>query len=171
VAGGGFRVLLPHYFDRTRDAANDTPSDSLDGIGREVENYGLWLEAIGSVIRETRTEGQPVGLLGYSLGGYLALTAGMAWRDVAAVAVCYAGVPTPFADLAANLPPTLVLHGGEDTVVPVGEAAALTKLLRSHRIPHDIHIYRHAGHGFLGLDAGDAESRIAGFFRRWLVRQ
>lgn len=166
VALGGFRVLLPRYFDRTRDCEPDSGEDTLDRIGREVEQYGLWLEAIGGVLRASRGASQSVGLLGYSLGGYLALTAAMAWREVAAVAVCYAGFPTPFAGLAGNLPPTLVLHGGKDGVVSREEVSALTGLLRTHRIPREIHLYPDAGHGFCGMDAEDALSRVVKFFRR-----
>jgi carboxymethylenebutenolidase len=168
VAGGGFRVLLPHYFDRTRDGEPDRGDGGLDQIGREVEHYGLWLEAVGGVLRASRESGQRVGLVGFSLGGYLALTRAMAWREVAAVAVCYSGIPAPFADLAASLPPTLVLHGGEDRVIPVGEALALAQLLRRHCVHHELHVYPHAGHGFSGADAEDAVGRVLAFFHKHL---
>ena len=141
----------------------------MEFLSAEVERYGLWLEAIGSIIRAKRVASQPVGLLGYSLGGYLALTAAMAWREVAAVAVCYGGLPTPFLGLAAGLPPTLLLHGGADQVVPVTETTAVTDLLRSHRIAHEVHIYPQAGHGFQGADAEDAIRRIVEFFRKHLA--
>lgn len=167
VAGAGFRVLFPHYFDRTPDAG--PPGGELDELGREVERYGLWLAAVGGVLRSDTGITRSVGLLGYSLGGYLALTAAMARPGFGAVAACYAGVPTPFAGLAANLPPTLVLHGAADRVVPVSEAAALEKLLRRHRIPHEVHIYPGAGHGFCGPDAEDAVARVSAFFRRHLT--
>jgi carboxymethylenebutenolidase len=164
VALGGYRVLLPRYFERTQGGEPDPGYESLDRIGWEVEKYGLWLEALGTVIRASREAHQPLGLLGYSLGGYLALSAAMAWREIAAVAVCYSGFPTPFASLAAQLPPTLVLHGAEDLVIPVKEALALTGILRSHRVLHGVHIYPHAGHGFCGVDAEDAITRVVRFF-------
>jgi pimeloyl-ACP methyl ester carboxylesterase len=154
------------YFERTRGYEPISRDDNLDRLGWEVEQYGLWLEAIGGVIRECREASQSVGLLGYSLGGYLALTAAMAWPEIAALAVCYAGIPTPFAGLAARLPPTLVLHGGDDQIIPVKEASALTGLLCSHRIPHETHIYPQAGHGFCGADADDAIGRVVAFFRK-----
>jgi dienelactone hydrolase len=89
-------------------------------------------------------------------------------RNARGVAVCYGGVPTPFAALAGNLPPTLVLHGALDQVVPVAEAHALVKLLRRHQKPHDLHIYPEAGHGFCGAAADDAVARIAAFFHQHL---
>ena len=82
--------------------------------------------------------------------------------------VCYAGVPTPFAKLAANLPPTLILHGSQDRVVPVNEASNLAKLLRRNRIPHVLHIYRDSAHGFSGPDAEDALMRAIGFLQQYL---
>lgn len=163
VAEAGFHVVLPHYFDRTRDCGPPTEETALDFAGGEVERFGLWLETIGTVLREKMGAGQPIGLIGYSLGGYLALTVAMAWRGIAAVAVCYAGIPTPFAGLAANLPPTLVLHGAADRVIPVREASALADLLRRHRVRHEMHIYPGAGHGFCGADAEDAIGRLVAF--------
>ncbi len=166
VAAGGFRVALPWYFDRVPEA--EPPGDPLDEIGREIERYGLWLRAIGAVLRVAPEITRPVGLLGYSLGGYLALTAAMSWPGIAAVAVCYAGVPTPFVGLAGNLPPTLVLHGLADAVIPASAAKTLGALLRRHRVPHEIHLYPAAGHGFHGEDAEDAVRRVAAFFHQRL---
>ena len=115
----------------------------------------------------TRAEtGQSVSLLGYSLGGYLALTAAMTTRDIAAVAVCYGGVPTPFAGLAANLPPTLILHGSADPVIPVSEARSLSKLLRRHRIPHEVHIRRRAGMASVRWMPRIAVARVVEFFHK-----
>jgi len=166
VAAGGFQVALPWYFARTPDT--EPTAGELDALGQEVERYGLWLRAIGEVLRAAPRMTRPFGLLGYSLGGYLALTAAMSWPGVAAVAACYAGVPTPFADLAARLPPALVLHGADDPVVPASEATALARLLRRHRVPHEVHVYSGAGHGFRGPDAEDAIGRVVAFFRRHL---
>lgn len=166
LAGAEFRVLLPRYFDRTVEF--EPPRGELDAVGSEVEQYGLWLDAIGQILRADPAWPMPVGLLGYSLGGYLALTLAMTRPGVAAVAACYAGVPTPFAGLAGNLPPTLILHGAADAVVPVGEAATLADLCRRHRVPHEVRMYPGAGHGFCGADAEDAIGRVVSFFRRHL---
>jgi dienelactone hydrolase len=91
LAGAGFRVVLPRYFERTRplEAVADEPE--LDAVGREIERYGLWLGVVGEVLRREAGMGRPVGLMGYSPGGYQALTAAMAWRGAAALVVCYAG--------------------------------------------------------------------------------
>jgi len=166
VAGAGFRVLLPRYFDRTHGL--EPPRGELDALGCEVERYGLWLEAIGCVLRADPAVTWPAGLLGYSLGGYLALTVAMTRPGFAAVAVCYAGVPAAFAGLAGNLPPVLILHGSEDRVVPVSEAAALAKLAGRNRVPHEVHIYPGAGHGFQGPDGENAVRRVTEFLRRHL---
>src|SRR5262245_65532019 len=168
VAGAGFRVLLPRYFDRTDRL--EPPRAELDALGCEVERYGLWLEAIGCVLRADPAVTSPAGLLGYSLGGYLALTVAMTRPGFAAVAVCCAGVPAPFAGLAGNLPPVLILHGSEGRVVPVSVAAALARLAGRNRVPHDVRIYPGAGHGFQGPDGEDAVRRVTEFLRRHLGR-
>jgi dienelactone hydrolase len=163
IASAGFRVLFPHYFDRTQACGPASDGGELDALGGEIERYGLWLEAIGGIIKEESTLGLPIGLVGYSLGGYLALTAAMVQRGVKGLVVCYGGVPTPFMGMAGSLPPTLILHGAMDRVIPVSEAAALAELLRRHRVPHELHVYPNAGHGFRGADAEDAQSRIVRF--------
>jgi dienelactone hydrolase len=163
IAAAGFRVLLPHYFDRTQACGLENDGGELDALGGEIERYGLWLEAIGGILKEESATGRPIGLVGYSLGGYLALTAAMVQRAVKGLVVCYAGVPTPFMGMAGSLPPTLILHGGLDQVIPVSESTALARLLHQHRVPHNVHIYPNAGHGFCGTDAEDALSRIVHF--------
>jgi carboxymethylenebutenolidase len=168
IASAGFHVVLPRYFERTRPLETIAREAEMDAIGREIENYGLWIETVREVLRRESRINCRVGLIGYSLGGYLALTAAMAWRGVAAVVVCYAGIPTPFVGLVDNLPPTLILHGAQDQVIPVSEASGLAKLLRRHRITHELHIYREAAHGFCGADSEDAVERTVNFLRQYL---
>jgi carboxymethylenebutenolidase len=166
LAGAGVRVLFPHYFDRTAAHPPPVAGSDLDAVGSEVERFGLWVEAVGAAIRAAGPG--PVGVVGYSLGGYLALTAAMTGPGVRAVAAWSAGVPTPFAGLAGRLPPALVLHGTADAVVPEAEAAALVRLLRRRGVPSEVRTYPGAGHRFGAADAADAVGRVAAFLGRHL---
>jgi carboxymethylenebutenolidase len=64
----------------------------------------------------------------------------------------------------------IILHGGKDDRVPVQEAYRLEELLKQHRVPYDIKIYPDQGHIFQGLAQFDAMRRVAGFFRKYLLK-
>jgi dienelactone hydrolase len=74
--------------------------------------------------------GQPVGLIGFSLGAYLALSVAAQDARVGAVVECLGGLPGLLAPGLRTMPPVLILHGGADPLVPVSEARALVRLLR-----------------------------------------
>ena len=167
IATRGFVAVLPHYFDRTAGRAEGNDPGELGRFGWEIEQFGIWIETVGEVLEDVASRSvidpMRLGCLGFSLGAYLALTVGMTGGRVRAVVEWSGGVPTPFAPSARRLPPTLVLHGDSDDVVAVSEAHALIKLLRYHRIAHDMRIYPGAGHGFTGADAADALERTVAF--------
>jgi dipeptidyl aminopeptidase/acylaminoacyl peptidase len=55
--------------------------------------------------------------------------------------------------LTAEYPPTLLVHGTEDTDVPYAQSVAMDKELRRLKIPHELITVPGAGHG------QDGESR------------
>ena len=67
---------------------------------------------------------------------------------MAAVVEYYGGLIPPLRERARQMPPTLILHGAKDAIIPLSEATDLDKLLTSYGRPHEIHIYPDAGHGF-----------------------
>jgi dienelactone hydrolase len=162
----GVHVFVLHYFDRT---GHTWVSPS------EIEQYfPAWLETLKDAV--TFAGGQPgvdphrLGLLGFSLGAYLALALATQDRRIAAVADIVGGLAEHFVPDAANLPPVLILHGGLDNVVPVARAQELERVLEQHKIPHQIKIYPDQGHVFQGLAQLDAMRRVAGFFRSYLMK-
>lgn len=133
-----------------------------------------WLEtlrdAFSYVLAQPGVDPQRVGLLGFSLGGFLSLALATQEPRISAVAQLFGGLPEPFLPDAGKLPPVLILHGGRDTVVPVAEAEKLEALLKQHRIPFEIKIYSDQGHHFTGLAQIDALRRVVAFFRRYLQK-
>jgi acetyl esterase/lipase len=52
-------------------------------------------------------------------------------------------------------PPTFLVHAGDDTVVPVQNSLLFYRALVAHKVPAELHVYPHGGHGFsLALGQG-----------------
>jgi len=52
-------------------------------------------------------------------------------------------------------PPTFLVHAGDDTVVPVQNSLLFYQALVAHKVPAELHVYPHGGHGFsLALGQG-----------------
>lgn len=77
----------------------------------------------------------------------------------------------PVRNVSAEYPPTLLIHGTEDTDVPYELSAAMDKELTRHKVAHELVTVKGAGHGLAGGDkklvAAAQESALA-FIRRHL---
>ena len=131
----------------------------------------VWTETVRDALtfasRQTGVDPARLGLLGISLGGGLALATAQKDDRVRALVVDFGFVPTSF-NPAGRLPPTLVLHGAGDRVVPVSNAQALRTVLERRGIPHEVQIYPGQEHGFAGKAQADAARRIRAFLDRYL---
>ena len=163
LAAAGYHVFLVHYLDRT--------GESRARLGLIGHNFPAWAvtarEGVDVVARQPGVDPGRIGVLGISLGGGLALVTAQAEPRVRAVVTTFGFLPVSF-DPAGHIPPTLVLHGARDRVVPMLAATQLTALLERRGIPHETKIYPDQGHGFTGAAARDAAERIARFFGRTL---
>jgi len=152
LAGRGFAVFVLHYFQRTNTNCAD------DRTIRQ--NFPLWMRTISDAItyagEQRQVDASRIALIGFSLGGYLALSVGTQDPRVKAVVEYFGGLPEDLANFK-KMPPTLVLHGDSDRIVPVSEAQNLQKLFDRAGTSYEIKIYPGAGHVFaapLMLDAG-----------------
>jgi carboxymethylenebutenolidase len=167
LAREGYVALIPHYFDRTAGA-------KLNNAVRNARYYKIWMETIGDAVtyagKLPQVDRRHVALVGHSLGASVVVSNGMVDPRVSAV-VEYAGglvfIDGPPVQPPA-MPPTLILHGDADTVVPVREARKLAAALTEWQTPFEVKIYPGAGHGFRGGDAEDAWRRTREFLARHL---
>ncbi len=158
----GVAAFAPHYFEKT-GTGRATPEIILDG-----HHVPAWLAAINDALTyisaRPSVDARRIGVLGISLGGYLAIalaaqrssrhqsssdtSAPSAPRLRAAIELS-GGMPPDWAPkVSAAMPPTLILHGAEDTVVPVSEAIKLDQLLTAHNVPHQLEIFPGETHWF-----------------------
>ncbi|WP_422678403.1 dienelactone hydrolase family protein [Bosea beijingensis] len=110
IAGAGYNVLLPRYFEAT--------GDQRARYGEIKSKFPVWLEAIETITGDQQAR---FAVVGFSLGGALALALAARDRRIKAVVDFFGFLPPGLE--RASLPPTLILHGDADRVVPVISAA------------------------------------------------
>ena len=166
LASQGFAVFVLHYFDRT----GTTQIADKQTIFRNFPAWGktVW-DAISHIEQHPQVDAKSMGLLGFSLGAYLALSVASVDPRVKAVVEFFGGLPIEMRLFMRRLCPVLILHGEADLTVPVQEAYDLRNLLDKKGLPYEIKIYPGAGHGFRNGDWRDAGMRTLEFLRKYLA--
>lgn len=166
LASQGFAVFVLHYFDRT----GTTHATDKQTIFRNFPAWGktVW-DAISHLEQHPQVDPKRIGLLGFSLGAYLALSVASVDSRVKAVVEFFGGLPKEMKLFMRRLCPVLILHGEADPTVPVEEAYQLQKLLEKKGIPYEIKIYPGAGHAFENEIWRDAGMRTLQFLRKYLA--
>ena len=166
LAAEGFAVFVLHYFDRTGTTqATDKPT-----IMRNFPAWGktVW-DAISHIEQHPQVDPKRIGLLGFSLGAYLALSVASVDPRVQAVVEFFGGFPKEMRFFMRRFCPVLILHGDADTTVPVQEAYDLQALLEKKGMPYEMKIYPGAGHGFEDEVWRDAGIRSLQFLQKFLA--
>ncbi len=166
LAEQGFAVYVLHYFDRTGTA-------EIEGLQTIFLHFPVWMkalwDAVSFVARQPQVDPERIGLLGFSLGAYLALSAAAIDSRIQAVVEFFGGLPKEMKLFMRRLCPVLILHGEQDKTVPVEEAYHLQQVLEKKRVPYEMQIYAGAGHGFSGEVWRDAGLRTLVFLQKHLV--
>lgn len=74
----------------------------------------------------------------------------------------------PVRNVSPDYPPTLLIHGTEDTDVPYQLSVDMAKELARHKVPHELVTVKGAGHGLAGGDpklVADAHAKALAFVR------
>ena len=165
LAALGFCVYVPHYFDRTGTVEAQMPAMFL--------NFPLWMktlwDAVSLISQQPAVDSERIGAVGFSLGAYLALSLGSIDPRVTAVVEYFGGLPREIRPFMRRLPPTLILHGDADTVVPVAEAYSLRDLMAERKVPCEMEIYPGEGHHFSAETRAKADARMQAFFQKYLA--
>jgi len=157
-AAAGYLAVAPHLFHRSGD-----PELGYDDM-QEVIPYIMQLTADGleadleasfSYLAERGYEGRKVAVVGFCMGGSIALVAGCYWELGAAVTFYGGGITQgrfgfpPLLDLAATLQtPWLGMFGDQDGSIPTPEVEALRGVVEKAAPDAEIVRYPDANHGF-----------------------
>ena len=146
LAEQGFAVYVLHYFDRTGQVEAEKSALAM--------NFPAWMktlwDAVSFVEQQPSVDPQRIGLVGFSLGGYLAVCGSAIDPRIKAVVEFFGGLPKEMKLFMRRLCPTLILHGEDDAIIPVSEAYYLEEVLQKKNVPYAIKIYPRIGHGFEG---------------------
>jgi len=167
LANLGYVVFFIHYFDAT-----GTSYATFSGIRTHFERWmTVIVDGISFAERHPKADAGAIGLMGVSLGGFLSLSVASQDQRVAAVVSLMGGMPPEIIAISKRMPPTLLLHGEADPVVPVAEAHEVEKLLKRLGSKYEIKTYPGQGHSFHGMAQMDALTRTLRFLGKHLKRE
>jgi carboxymethylenebutenolidase len=158
----GVHVFVVHYFDRT--------GHSWVYPSQIEQHFLAWQQTLRDALTYIFTlpniDKDRIALLGFSLGGYLSVSLAAEDERVTALVDVFGGIGRHELSVVKRLPPTLILHGDADTVVPVSEAYQLESVLKRLGTPYEIQILKGQGHAFTGAAQFQAMTSIARFLAR-----
>jgi len=165
LADDGDTVYLMHYFNRTGTIG------ALDSTMQK--HFDEWLETLRDGIRWVHAQpengARPIGIYGYSLGGFLAIAAASDNPLVGAVTEQAGGIWNSQEKRVGKMPPVLMVHGLEDKRVPVEKyAKPLQRVLRARGGQVETDWVPGEGHVFTEPGMTAVRPKVAKFFGREL---
>ena len=165
LAAEGNTVYFIHYFERTGTLF------ALDSTMQK--HFRTWLQTVRDsviAIQELRADSRPLGIYGYSLGGFLALFTASDNPRVAAVVEQAGGVWNRKLDRIARMPAVLMVHGERDARVPFTKyAKPLVPVLRERAMVVQTKFFPDEGHVFTPAAMDEVRLAAANFFRAHLA--
>lgn len=176
LADAGIDAHLVRYYSTVDEQALAQASTREARLAHNDRRFVAWAERVSSVVTAVLARADStgrVGLLGFSLGGFIAATTAARDERIAALAVLYGGMPDAIAPGVKHMPPLLALHGDADRNVPFAKGEALVRLAKAVGAPAEFVTYPGKPHGFDFADndpaAADALGRVVEFFRERLL--
>ena len=80
-----------------------------------------------------------------------------------------AAAVSPILFVSKDDPPTLLIHGDADDLVPIANSEALTAAFAEHGVTHDFVIIEGGGHGFQGENRAEATRAMVAWFTEHLA--
>jgi carboxymethylenebutenolidase len=163
----GYVVVLVHYFDATGTCPDD-PTIMNAGAPRFKAWVAATRGAVSYAAAQPNVDPERIGLVGFSLGSFVALSTASVDSRVKAVVDMYGALPAAYAGNVKRMPPVILFHGECDDKVSVCEAVKLAKSLEAKGVPHEIYVYPGQPHMLNDAANRDASDRTFNFLGRYL---
>jgi carboxymethylenebutenolidase len=173
----GFAALAPDFFhgkraDEPDEAGKLMMALNADQAARDARGAARYLRA------HEANSSQKVGVIGFCMGGQLALLAGtVAPDEIGAVVDMYGIHPNVQPDFSRMKAPVLALFAEKDGFVDEAARNNLAQELRAAGVQLEMHTYPNVDHAFMNEEradvhhpqtAEDAWRRVGRFFRQHL---
>jgi dienelactone hydrolase len=158
----GYAAMIPHYFERTGHSTGEPfrPGEIPSFV--EAVADGIEFGVASGIVDPDR-----IGIIGYSMGAYIAFFRGARDPRIKAVVSVAGSLPV---ESRSKFPPVLILQGSNDRSNPVSRIKAFQEVLKAQGTPSASHVYRGMGHNFDVERWEDAAFRASAFFDRHMRR-
>ena len=174
IANEGYVALAPDLYKGQVATEPDEARKlvmELD-MAAAVDEIG---SAIDYLLSQESVAGDTAGVVGFCMGGRLALMSALADDNVGATVAFY-GQPLTPAEAANVKSPVLGLYGADDSGIPVADVNAMAEALTAASIPNEVQVYAGAPHAFFNDTrqsyrpdaAADAWQRTLAWFEQYL---
>ena len=142
-AGLGYRALVPDLF-RGRKA---TVPDEANHLMQELDFQDAFSQDVRGALQHLKQKSSKAGVIGYCMGGAVALLAAMHTKEPDA-AISYYGCPPSDAGDPATIEVPVLCHFAEhDEFFKPEDARKFVQRLEEGKVPHEVYWYN-AKHGF-----------------------
>ncbi|MBD0267270.1 MAG: dienelactone hydrolase family protein [Cyanobacteria bacterium Co-bin8] len=176
-AQAGFVALAPDLYGGEKTTSPDEAGRLMMALN--IEKTAQDLEnAVDYLLQHDAVVGTKVGVVGFCMGGQLALLAATVSDRIGAAIDFYGIHPNVKLNVSQLKAPVLGLFGDQDTFVPLEAVEDLVATVRHAGKPIETHLYSGAGHAFFNdarpeayneAAAADAWVRSLDFFHEHLV--
>ena len=164
LARRGIDAFVVRYYDGLD--ANDGAKSSSDLHYRREQ---IISDAISFVAARADIDPNRIGVYGMSLGAFHALALGTHDSRVSAIADVMGAMPGQIAlGSVTSMPPTLLIHGARDRIVPIERMYDVASMLDQIGTPYEVKVYTDQAHNLTGPAHTDSILTVADFFDRQL---
>ena len=163
LAEQGFVVAVPDlYHGKVATEPNDAERMMMmmqSNVDRAIKEITGALDTVKAM---SNVEPKKLGVIGFCMGGFLAMMVASRYPDLGAVVAFYAVGYDPTPEEAAQVhAPILAIFGDRDPWAPVEQIEKIERVYKEAGKDITVRVYHNAGHAFINPNHGDLNEEAA----------